>query len=352
MARLDPESLANNLHEKGSRLAEAAQQYPDFLAISGGGAEGAFTAGLLTGWTESGTRPVFQVVSGISTGALIAPFAFLGPEYDHVIKTLYTTTDTDKLIDTLGLFRIRGKAALTDTAPLRAIIAAAVDEEFLAKVAAEHQQGRRLIIGTTNLDSQTPVVWNMGAIAASGQPHALQLFQDVMLASASIPGVFPPVLIDVEASGQPFDEMHVDGGVSKQVFAYPPGMNLSAFTRKLGMEDTLNLYLIRNSKILPEHAPVDLKLLDIAAVSAGLLIKSQGNSNITETYEATQRDKVNFYLAFIPNAFQEEPEEAFDASYMKKLFELSYEQARTGYPWEQKPPWFNRLSLERLNTPR
>ena len=126
MARLDPESLANNLHEKGSRLAEAAKRYPDFLAISGGGAEGAFTAGLLTGWTESGTRPVFQVVSGISTGALIAPFAFLGPEYDHVIKTLYTTTDTDKLIDTLGLFRIRGKAALTDTAPLRAIIAAAV----------------------------------------------------------------------------------------------------------------------------------------------------------------------------------------------------------------------------------
>jgi hypothetical protein len=351
LARRNPEHLYKKIQDKGSRLADAAVTYPDFLAISGGGAEGAFTAGLLTGWTASGSRPEFQIVSGISTGALIAPFAFLGPEYDHVIKTLYTTTDTDKLLDTLGLFKIRRKAALTDTAPLRAIIASAIDEEFLHKVAEEHHSGRRLIIGTTNLDSQTPVVWNMGAIAASGQAHATQLFQDVMLASASIPGVFPPVLINVEANGQTFDEMHVDGGVSKQVFAYPPGLNISAFTRKLGMEHKLNLYLIRNSKILPEHAPVELKLVEIAAVSASLLIKSQGNSNITETYEATQRDGVNFHLAYIPNTFQEEPREAFDAEYMKKLFDLSHELAKDGYPWEQKPPWFDRLSLEKLETP-
>lgn len=350
LSRLDPEQYSKNLHEKAAQVAASAALYPNFLAISGGGSEGAFTAGLLTGWSESGTRPTFQIVSGVSTGALIAPFAFLGPEYDYVLETLYTTTSTENILDRLGLFKIRGKAALADTAPLRAIIASAIDDEFLRKVAREHRKGRRLIIGTTNLDSQTPVVWSMGVIADSGQPNALQLFQDVMLASASIPGVFPPVLIEVEANGQRFDEMHVDGGVSKQIFAYPPGMNMGAHTKAFGVEAELSLFLMRNSKIAPEHIPVDMKLKDIAAASASLLIKSQGNSNITETYEATRRDGVKFHLAYIPTSFEEEPEEIFDHEYMKKLFDLSYQLAREGYPWEDKPPWFERISVEDLGS--
>ncbi|MEE9142444.1 MAG: patatin-like phospholipase family protein, partial [Gammaproteobacteria bacterium] len=144
--------------------------YSDFLAISGGGSEGAFGAGLLVGWSAAGTRPEFQVISGVSTGALIAPFVFAGPEYDDVLETFYTTTDTEDIMDRLGLVKILRGPALADTGPLRKIIATSIDDEFLAKVAAEHRKGRRLVIGTTNLDAQTPVVWNMGAIAESGQP--------------------------------------------------------------------------------------------------------------------------------------------------------------------------------------
>lgn len=337
----DPAAIERfrGIYEQISRWATSATQYPDFLAISGGGAEGAFTAGLLNGWTAAGTRPVFQVVSGVSTGALIAPFAFLGPEYDEVLKVLYTTSDTKNIADRLGLINIIKQSALADTAPLKKILADAVDETFLAKVAAEHDKGRRLVVATTNLDSQSPVVWNLGAIAKSGQPHAAQLFRDVMLASASIPGVFPPVIINVEANGQRYDEMHVDGGVSKQIFAYPPGINIAALENKGGLD--LNLYMIRNSKVLPEHQPVEFRLKNIAAVSASMLIRSQGNSNINETYEATQRDGIGFHLAYIPPEFEEEPSEAFDPVYMKKLYDLSYELAAKGYPWSEHPPWYN-----------
>ena len=330
-----------NIHEKASLLLDSAARYPDLLAISGGGAEGAFTAGLLNGWSEAGDRPQFQIVSGVSTGALIAPFAFLGPDYDDVLKTLYTTSNTQSIMDRLGIFSIRKNSALADTAPLREIIAASVDDAFLARIAAEHDKGRRLIIGTTNLDSQTPVIWNMGAIAKSKEPIAEQLFQDVMLASASIPGVFPPVIIDVEANGRRYDEMHVDGGVSKQLFAYPPGMNMAAIQKQHGVDLDLDLYLIRNSKVLPEHRPVEMKLTNIAAVSGSMLIRSQGNSNIVETYEAAERDGINFYLAYITPDFDDEAGEAFDPVYMKKLYELAYELAINGNAWTRQPPWFN-----------
>ena len=329
------------IFEKVDSLHDGAKRYPDFLAISGGGAEGAFTAGLLNGWTDSGTRPVFQVVSGVSTGALIAPFAFLGSGYDDVLKILYTTSNTKSIMDRLGIFSIRKNSALADTAPLREIIAATVNAEFLAKVAAEHDKGRRLIIATTNLDSQTPVVWNMGGIAKNGEPHTVQLFRDVMLASASIPGVFPPVIIEVESNGQRYDEMHVDGGVSKQVFAYPPGLNIAELQQQKGEDLGLTLYMIRNSKVLPEHEPVSMKLKDIAAISGTMLLRSQGNSNITETYEATLRDGIDFRFAYIPPEFGVESTEAFDQAYMKQLFELSYGMAVNGYPWLDHPPWYS-----------
>ena len=337
-----------DMSEKLEEITGGAQLHPNFLAISGGGAEGAFTAGLLNGWTAAGDRPIFQIVSGVSTGALIAPFAFLGPEYDEVLRMLYTTSNTDSIVHKLGIFSIRKKSALTDTAPLRDIIAASVDEEFLAKVAAEHDKGRRLVVATTNLDAQTPVVWNLGAIAKSGQPHALQLFRDVMLASASIPGVFPPVLIEVEANGRRYDEMHVDGGVSMQIFAYPPGMNIAELKEHSGLDLDLNLYMIRNSKVLPENQPIEMKLKDIAAVSASMLIRSQGNSNITETYEATQRDGIAFRLAYIPPDFEEVATEAFDPVYMNKLYQLAYERASGGYPWSDIPPWYSEAIREIL----
>ena len=237
------------------------------LTLSGGGSDGAFGAGILNGWTESGTRPDFKVVTGISTGALIAPFAFLGPEYDAVLKDFYTGVTTEDIL------RFRSKVqgiraeSLADSAPLAALIASLVDAEFLKAIAEAHARGKRLYIGTTHLDADRLVVWNMGAIAGSDSPKAPELFRSIMLASASIPGAFPPVFVQVEVNGQTFDEMHVDGGVKTQVFLHGAMVDLAEAARTLGgdekLEDRSTIYLIRNGKIEPEPTQVRRKTLAI-----------------------------------------------------------------------------------------
>jgi hypothetical protein len=183
-----------------------------YLAISGGGAKSAFGAGLLIGWSEPGTRPEFTIVTGISTGGLTAPFAFLGPAYDQKLKEIYTSYTTADLLIERDVFEIIRNDAITNTDPLRGLIAEYVDAEMMHAMAAEYRKGRVLMIGTTNIDATRPVMWNIGRIANSGDPCALDLIHDVMLASAAIPFAFPPVTIEVEANGMRCEEMHVDGG--------------------------------------------------------------------------------------------------------------------------------------------
>ena len=189
------------------------------LALSGGGANGAYGAGFLNGWTKAGTRPVFKIVTGVSTGALMAPFAFLGPEYDDALREFYTTTSSRNIFRMLSIVpQLLGGESLADTGPLQALIAQNVDEAFLRKIAQAHRSGRRLYVGTVDLDSQRFIVWNMGLIAVSGRQDALDMFRKVILASASMPIAFPPVFFDVEAGGRRYDEMHVDGAVAARVF--------------------------------------------------------------------------------------------------------------------------------------
>jgi hypothetical protein len=175
-----------------------------WLAMSGGGADGAFSAGVLTGWTQSGKRPDFTMVTGVSIGALIAPYAFLGSKFDEELrKNLTTVTGAD-------IFEDRSThESFFDTWPLRRLIEKRVTAELVAGVAAEHRKGRRLLVVTTNVDAGRRVVWDMGAIAQKGDEAALKLFRDVLLASSAIPGFFQPVLIEVEANGKKFQEMHV-----------------------------------------------------------------------------------------------------------------------------------------------
>jgi predicted acylesterase/phospholipase RssA len=189
--------------------------YP-VLAISGGAANGAYGAGLLKGWSKHGDRPVFKVVTGVSTGALIAPFAFLGSEYDDELEECYTTMATKNVMRSRGVVGPLLGDSVYSTAPLAKKIAVIATKELLEKIAVEHKRGRRLFVGTTNLDAQRFVVWNMGEIACKGD---VDLFRKVTLASASLPIVFPPVHIKVEADGKTYDEMHVDGGAITQVFS-------------------------------------------------------------------------------------------------------------------------------------
>ena len=196
------------------------------LSLSGGGDNGAFGAGLLVGWTAHGDRPKFKLVTGVSTGSLIAPFAFLGSEYDAALTDVYTNIDPGKVFEKRFLpVAALAQNGLSDTHPLYDLISHYVDEPLLARIAAEYEKGRLLLIQTTDLDAGRPVVWNIGAIAASGRPEAIDLVRHILLASASIPAAFPPVMFDVEVEGQSYQEMHVDGGAVSQAFLVPTGLD-------------------------------------------------------------------------------------------------------------------------------
>lgn len=322
--------------------SQGVTQLPDahYLALSGGGENGAFGAGLLCGWTEAGTRPAFKYVTGISTGALIAPFAFLGPDYDYVLRDVYTQ------VSSRDIFRLRGfidglfDDSLADTTPLRELLEKHVDERVLRRVAEEHLKGRNLLIGTTNLDAQRPVLWNMGRIATSGHPDSLELFRRVLLASASIPGFFPPVMIEVEAGGETYDEMHVDGGTAAQVFLYPAALSIKALGERFGVQRKRHVYIVRNSKLSAEWEPIRRRSLNIAARAVSTLIKTQGVGDLYRIYLGAERDELDYNLASIPDDFSEKPDGAFDPVYMTALFNRGFEMARAGYPWAKAPPGF------------
>jgi predicted acylesterase/phospholipase RssA len=222
LARERASQVAQTSHDA---LPDAALGSASYLAVSGGGDNGAFGAGLLVGWSENGTRPSFKLVTGISTGAPIAPFAFLGSAYDPQLRAVYTDITPSEVYQRRWLIEAVFNDALSDTDPLFQLISRYADADLLAAIAREYRKGRVLLIGTTNLDQQRPILWNIGAIAASGQPGALDLFRKILRASASIPGVFPPVMIDVEAGGHRYQEMHVDGGAVAQTFLLPVQVN-------------------------------------------------------------------------------------------------------------------------------
>ena len=310
------------------------------LALSGGGQHGAFGAGVLRAWTESGTRPVFDAVAGISTGAIIAPFAFLGSSYDDALEEFYTTNSTkDLLIPTLFSGVTRG-TALSSTAPLRAKIDQYITPEILEKVATEHRKGRFLFVGTTNLDVSRPVIWNMGAIAASGHPGALQLFRDVIQASAAIPVAFPPVFIEAEADGTIYDEMHVDGGVTSQVSLVSPEMPIYLLDEQLGHKIDREVYVIVNGRIVPAPDGVTPRVLKIGAAALGSLTYAQTVSDLYKIYAIAVRDEMEVRFGWTPETFVEEPKEAFDPVYMRKLYEFGHDLEASGKLWSNYPPYF------------
>lgn len=332
------ERMINASTEKLRQLYPALYgQQITFLAISGGGENGAFSAGLMNGWTAAGTRPQFSMVTGISTGGLIAPFAYLGPAYDAQIKEMYTKYSTKDLLIKRSLLNTINNDAAVDTAPLRAMIAKYFDEAVMQAIAAEYRKGRLLLIGTTNMDAERAVTWNIGEIATSGVPGALELIGDVMLASASIPVAFPPVMIEVEANGQRYDEMHTDGGTSRQSFLFSFGMNLKALEQRLNTKGQ-KAYVIRNAKLAPLWESVDRKILAIAGRAAASMIRAQGIGDLYREYEGAIQYGFDYNLASIPDDFEVEEKEPFDPVYMGKLFERGYNMAKDGYPWIKAPP--------------
>ncbi len=317
-----------------------------YLSLSGGGDNGAFGAGLLVGWSDNGSRPEFNLVTGISTGALIAPFAFLGKDYDPVLREVYTQTKPSDIFKSRGFLSGFFGDGLADTTPLYQLISRQITPDFLQKVANEYnKKGRWLLIGTTNIDAGTPVIWNMGQIASVGTPESLELFRKILLASASIPAAFPPVMFDFMIDGKEFQEMHVDGGASTQVFLYPSAA--AARAKEIGVKRITDrqAYIIRNARLDVDWQQTERRTLSIAGRAISQLIQAQGLGDLYRIYNITQDDKVGFNLAYIGADFNYPHVEEFDTKYMQALFDYGYQRAKKGYEWNKYPPGY-RKSIE------
>lgn len=313
----------------------------NILALSGGGANGAFGAGILYGWSAAGTRPTFKLVTGISTGALIAPFAFLGSEYDPTLKEVYTSVATKDIMKVRPFIVMRGGLdSLADTTPLQKLLKEYITDDVIRNVARAHQTGRRLYIGTTDLDASRLVIWNMGVIAAADRPEAFDLFRSIMLASASIPILFPPVYIPVEAGGAAYEEMHVDGGVATQVFLYLDILNIDDVVEKAGLSSMGpgRIYIIQNLKSIPPFEPVKPSLVDISKKTVSGLLTNQSIGDLYRIYTNAQKEGIKFKLVYIPSDFELESSQIFDPVVMEKLFERGYQMALAGDPWLNAPP--------------
>jgi predicted patatin/cPLA2 family phospholipase len=306
-----------------------------YLAVSGGGDNGAFGAGLMNGWTETGTRPEFKMVTGVSPGALIAPFAFLGPDYDATLREVYTTMTPERVYRARSF--IAGALfddAMADNAPFAQLIEGYANQKMFDAIAREYQRGRLLMIGTTDLDAQRPVIWNIGALAASGHPGALDLFRKILRASAAIPGAFPPMLIDVELDGRKYQEMHVDGGAIAQLFLYPASIDLS----KSGVRRVRHAYIIRNDPLDPDYSASKRSTLPIAARAINTMLATSGKNDVLRTYFVSQRDGVDYNLAYIGTDFKAPKPGEFDQVYMNALYQYGYQQAKSGRAWHKAPP--------------
>lgn len=306
----------------------------DLLALSGGGEDGAYGAGLLKGWTARGDRPEFNMVTGVSTGALIAPFAFLGSDYDEVLKHFYTGVNQKNIFLFRPLTGLFGGSALGDSTPLKQLLHQVVDSKLLTAIARESRRGRVLLIGTTNLDAQRPMTWDIGRIAEQDTSRrAVELVINIMLASASVPAAFPPVNFDVTIDGRRYQEMHVDGGVSNQIFAYSPWINTTDLARTLDFGKRKNFWLIRNTKISPEYKAVNKDIFSISTRALKSLLKYQGLSNLMLLVATGERDGLKTHVAYVPENFDIPQKGPFDTDYMNKLYQLGYQAGLSGKAW-------------------
>ena len=316
----------------------------DFLALSGGGSYGAFGAGVLCGWTERGDRPDFKVVTGISTGALQATPAFLGSAYDHLLKRFYTTITNDDIFRRRSTLASLFSDGTLDSTPLRRLLEGAIDDDVLAAVAAKHRAGHRLFIGTSNMDANEFAIWDMGAIASSGRTDARRRYIDVLVASASVPVVFPPVYFDVDIDGTTYHEMHSDGGAEAQVFLRGFMLDVEDALEGAGLERgevKARLFVIRNGRAddRPGYASIKPVTLAIAEATIGKLFKITAAASLYRMYVLANRYGVEFNLRCIPDDYPLDFDGLnFDRPRMNALYSHGYELGRGSAEWLHAPP--------------
>ena len=314
----------------------------NILALSGGGADGAFGAGILIGWTQSGKRPTFDVVTGVSTGAFMAALAFLGPKYDRTLAELYTNQTNDSVYIQKGPEGLLSDSVLDNT-PLKRQIERIVTKEFVAEVAAEHAAGRRLYIATTNLDSGDLVIWDMGLIASGNRADRVQTFQKILRASAAVPGFFMPVYIKPQ-KGIEQRQAHVDGAVKAPVL-------IGDFMFKSPAKQR-NLYVVINGSLarLNNTGPVKPTVSEIGKKSIVELLRSLSQATLYQGYVTARNSGAEFNLVSVPDAVMASTDALdFNPAKMRELFRVGQEIGKKGGPWLKEPP--NLAALQRVSAP-
>lgn len=306
------------------------------LALSGGSDNGAYGAGILRGWSQAGTRPEFSIVTGVSTGALIAPLAFLGSDQDATLETVFTTISAKNIYKGRFALAIPVSPSAASTKPLARLIGSVMTDALIDRIGREHVRGRRLLVGTANLDAQRMVIWNMGAIAASDAPGRYELFRQVLLASSSIPGFFTPVMIRAEHGGRTISEMHVDGGTTSQILTLPD--EVITGDRPAAGARPLHIYMIVNNKLNGEFKLVNPKTIPIASRSISLNLRSSMGSTVDLSYLYAKARGIDFNMSFIDKDYPDEGHKLFETAYMRGLYDFGFKLGQTGDFWKKRPP--------------
>lgn len=326
-------------------VSEACPMRPprNIVAFSGGGAYGAYSAGFLAGWTRAGTRPEFDVVTGISTGSLIAPFAFLGPDFDTRLRQLYTRIKAEDVYRVRTWIMIPFKDSIATSFPLRNLIESQITPDLMGKIATEHRKGRRLYVGTTNLDTRRLVVWDMGAIACRPCPESCRLFRDILLASCSVPGMMPPVRLELEVDGRRVTELHADGGVTAQIFVPSHVFAMAAANRYESRPseriETGNIYAVVAGKLYPDAGPVRARVLPVLGASTTAMMYAYCRADLSNLYGMARASGLRYHLTALPASFPTlETSVDFEPKQMQTMFDEGLCQGSVGPAWQSGPP--------------
>jgi len=328
------QSLADSFKDEGKSdyLVNGIKTYP-VLIIGGGVSNSAYGIGLLKGWLKEGSRPVFKIVTGYSSGSILAVATFSGKDYEDWLADLFTSISTKDVVRQKSIFGILFGDSVYSSALFAKKIDNIVDEDLMAKIAQEHAKGRRLYVGTSDLDAQGFVIWDMGALASKGGPDSVKIFRKIILASCSFSAMLPPVYFQVEAGGRRYDEMHADGGVIGGIFyihQLMEGVGFRGFRTRL--------YVLNCCYMSPHSKQVEANL---AAITSRLIETNGASKMAGDTYRiyAFAKEKGwDYNLAYIPEDFKPNQKEMFDRKEMQRLFKRGYDDAAEGYKWHKAPP--------------
>lgn len=313
------------------------------MAVCAGGVQNSFAAGAMVGWTASGTRPTFDVVTGGSSGALLGAYAFLGPKYDHKLEVLFTEITSEDLFDVRPVRYLLRDGALASPRPMERYLEAEINEAFLADLREAHAQGRRLFISTTNLDTKRQVIWDLGAIASSGRPDAGRMVRKILQASVTWPGLLPPVEFLIQKDGQCCREQHIDGGATGHAFIrFGPTVGWPGPGEPApGWLAGTNLYVVTGGKLYDEPMPASKRFFGRILTGTSCLINTLARADMNQLHALSMSSGMRYHLLSQPREYKGGVQQTLlkiDSAEMRRLFDAGYRHTSAGPPWRHTPP--------------